>query len=326
MTQKAPGRAHREGLTTREAVAMFPNREAAEKWFESIIWDEGRFCPHCGSLDTKERKNRKPMPYWCTGCHKYFGIQTGTVMARSQIPLEDWAYAVYLHVSSLKGVSSMKLHRELGITQKAAWHMNHRIREAFEIQAKFEGEAEFDEMYAGGKSKNMHASKRNFQGRGTVGKTAIVGVKHRESGNVHAEVVSNVNRETLHGFVAKTTKEGATVYTDEAAAYRNIPKRDHQAVMHSVGQYVKGRAHTNGIESFWASLRRAHMGVFHKMSPKHLQRYVNEFAAKNNIRDMDTIDQMEHVAFQMAGKRLPYERLKAPHPDGLSSYAHPATG
>lgn len=110
---------------------MFPTNEAAERWFESVVWDEGRFCPHCGSMDTKERENRKPMPYWCRGCHGYFSVRTGTPMHRSKIALKDWAYAIYLHSASLKGVSSMRLHRKLGITQKSAWHMAHRIREAF---------------------------------------------------------------------------------------------------------------------------------------------------------------------------------------------------
>ena len=123
----------------------------------------------------------------------------------------------------------------------------------------------------------------------------------------------------MRGLPPPTALAGVLI----AQNIRWFPKRDHQAVSHSVGQYVKGRAHTNGIESFWASLRRAHMGTFHKMSPKHLQRYVNEFAAKNNIRHLDTIEQMRHIAFQMAGKRLPYKRLKAPHPDGLSNYAQP---
>ena len=303
---------------------MFPTNEAAEKWFESVVWDEGRFCPHCGSLDTKERKNRKPMPYWCRDCKGYFSVRTGTPMHRSKIALRDWAYAIYLHSVSLKGVSSMRLHREMGISQKSAWHMAHRIREAFEPQRRFGGEVEMDEVYMGGLEKNKHKHKKLNAGRGTVGKTAVVGVKHRASGNVHAEVVSSTDKPTIHGIAVKQTEEGAKVYSDEASAYQGIPKRDHEAVNHSVGQYVKGKAHTNGIESFWATLRRAHMSTFHKFSPKHLQRYVNEFAAKNNVRDMDTIDQMRHVVNQMPQKRLTYERLKAPHPDGLPSHAREA--
>ena len=322
MTQKAPGRSHRKGLTSREVFDMFPDDGTAEKWFESQVWDEGRFCPHCGSLDTKERKNRKPMPYWCRDCHGYFSVRTGTPMHRSRIALRDWAYAIYMHSVSLKGVSSMRLHRELGITQRSAWHMAHRIREAFEPQGGFAGEVEMDEAYFGGLEKNKHADKKLNAGRGSVGKTAIVGIKERESGNVHAEVVSSVNKRTIHGMIEERTEEGSMVYTDEATVYRSIPKRDHEAVAHNVGEYVRGKAHTNGIESFWASLRRAHMGTFHKLSPKHLERYVNEFAAKNNIRDLDTIDQMRHLVRQMPGKRLTYKNLKAPN--GLSSHAREA--
>ena len=123
MAQKAPGRHEREGMTTREIFEMFPDDGAAEKWFESIVWDEGRFCPHCGSLDTIERKSRKPMPYRCRDCREYFSIRTGTPMHRSKIALRDWAYAIYLHSVSLKGVSSMRLHRELGINHDGTtWH------------------------------------------------------------------------------------------------------------------------------------------------------------------------------------------------------------
>ena len=321
MATNAPGKHFREGLTTREIMRMFPDTATAERWFESIVWDGGRFCPHCGSLDTKERASRKPMPYWCRDCRKYFSVLTGTPMARSKIPLEDWAVAVYMQATSLKGVSSMKLHRELGITQKSAWFMAHRIREAYEEQGEF-GDAEIDESYFGGLEKNKHKVKRLHRGTGGVGKTILVGIKDRESGNVHAQVVSSANRETLHGIVAKRTKRGATVYTDEATAYKGMP-REHRVVKHSVGEYVKGKAHTNGIESFWATLKRAHMGTCHKRSPKHLHRYANEFAGRNNIRDHNTIDQMRHMVAHMTGKRLTYKALK--RDNGLDSHARPLT-
>ena len=321
MAHNAPGKHYRDGLTTREIMLMFPDTAAAEKWFESIFWDEGRFCPRCGSLDTIERKSRKPMPYRCRDCRKYFSVRTGTVMAHSKIKLEDWAYAVYLQAVSLKGVSSMRLHRELGIGQQAAWFMAHRIREAYEQQGAFLGPVEVDEAYFGGLEKNKHAYKKLNAGRGTVGKTAVVGVKDRRSGNVHAEVVSSTNRETLQRIVSKHSKSGAVVFTDEAKAYEGMKNRKHKAVRHSVGEYVKGKAHTNGIESFWASLKRAHMGTFHKLSPKHLQRYVYEFAGRANVRDRDTIDQMRHTVAQMMGKRLSYKQLK--RSNGLDNHARP---
>ena len=197
MAQKAPGRHKRRGITSREIFKMFPNTEAAEKWFESILWDGHVVCPHCGALDTaQERKNRKPMKWFCPDCRKYFSVRTGTVMARSKIKLEDWAYAIYLQASSLKGISSMKLHRELGITQKSAWFMAHRIREAYELQGLFSGEVEVDEKYMGGLKKHKRSdSKSLVPGTGGSGKTIVLGIRDRESGNVHAEVALKTDRE-----------------------------------------------------------------------------------------------------------------------------------
>ena len=320
MADNAPGRHHRQGVTTRELIAMFPDAPTAERWFEDVAWGEtGRYCPRCGSLDTKERPSRKPMPYWCRACHCYFSVRTGTPMERSKIALHDWAIAIYLQATSLKGVSSMRLHRELGITQKSAWFLAHRIREAYEEQVPFD-DAEIDEAYFGGKEKNKHKAKRLNAGRGTVGKTAVVGVRERAGGNVHAEVVTVVDKPALQGIAETRTTANATVYTDEARAYQGVNRR-HEVVKHSAGEYVRGDAHTNGIESFWATLKRGHIGVFHKLSPKHLHRYAKEFAGRNNIRDFDTLNQMRHMVAHMTGKRLTYKALKAPHPQGLSSHA-----
>ena len=246
-------------------------------------------------------------------------------MHATKRPLQDWIFAIYSVLTARKGVSALQLSKELGVQYRTAWHMLHRIREACgRGDFKLTNVAEADETYIRGKEGNKHESKKLHAGTGGVGKTPVVGVKERQSGNVHAEVVSSVNRETLHGIIEEKTEEGSKVYTDQLHAYRNIPKRDHEAIAHNIGEYVKGKAHTNGIESFWATLRRAHMGTFHKFSPKHLQRYVNEFAAKNNVRDMDTIDQMRHPVRQMPMKRLTYKQLKAPHPDGLSNHARDA--
>ena len=325
MAQKGPGRNERKGITSREIFKMFPDMEAAEKWFEAILWDGHVVCPHCGAVDTaKARKNRKPMPYHCPDCRKYFSVKTGTVMAQSKIKLEDWAYAVYLQASSLKGISSMKLHRELGITQKSAWFMAHRIREAYQQQGLFGSEVEVDEKYMGGLKKHKRAdSKSLVPGTGGAGKTIILGILDRESGNVHAEVAMNTKRETLHTFIEEHTEPESMVYTDEYVAYRKM-RRTHKTVRHGVREYVRGRVHVNGVESFWAVMQRAHMGVFHKFSPKHLQRYINEFAGRHNIRDMDRLDQMKHMVAQMIGKRLTYKNLKAPHPHGLDSFAQEA--
>ena len=246
------------------------------------------------------------------GCKKRFSVRTGSVLERSKIPLRKWAIAIYLSATSLKGVSSMKLHRDLSITQKSAWFMAHRIREAMmRCPPAFSGPAEADETYMGGLRKNMPKTKRkDLKGRGTVGKAIVAGVKDRETGEVSAAVVEANDSETLQAFVGERVAQGATVYTDEHGAYRGMPF-EHEAVNHSVGEYVRGMAHTQGIESFWSMLKRAHKGVYHKMSHKHLNRYVQEFAGRHGIRERDTLDQMRAIVAGMIGKRLMYQSLIA---------------
>lgn len=295
---------------------MFPDEAAARKWFEDILWPDGtRLCPRCNSSNTHECCHAK-MPYRCRDCRKYFSVKTGTVMADSPIPLLKWVYTIYLDTTSLKGVASMKLHRDLGITQKAAWFMLQRIREAFAAEGPkviFEGPVEVDETYVGGKRKNMPKAKRKkLEGRGAVGKTAVVGVKDRQTKKVTAKVVKRTDGETLQEFVRENVRSGAEVYTDDAAAYDGLSDYAHGSVKHSVGEYVDGCIHTNGVESFWSMLKRAHKGTFHKLSPKHLQRYANEFAGRHNFRDLNTLEQMFVVAEGLAGKRLTYDHLIAP--------------
>ena len=255
MTHKAPGKAHREGISIMELCEMFPDEESARKWFESHVWPEGRCCPRCGSVRTHEAKHAKS-PYRCTDCRSYFSVKTGTALEASKVPLRKWVFAIYLETTSLKGVSSMKLHRDIKVTQKTAWFMLHRLREVWANDKvdKFSGPVEVDETYMGGKRRNMSNAKRKElagTGRGSVGKVAVVGAKDRATNRVAVKVVESTDKPTLQGFVVEHTAPGATVYSDEASAYEGLPF-EHESVKHSVAEYVRGMAHTNGMESFWS--------------------------------------------------------------------------
>ncbi|MDE0149114.1 MAG: IS1595 family transposase [Rhodospirillaceae bacterium] len=319
----APGKSHRKGLTVKELMQMFPTEDAARLWFEKHMWPNGPVCPHCGSTEHRENPASESRPYRCKNCGRHFSVRVGTILERSKVSLQDWAIAIYMHLTSLKGVSSMKLHRDLGVTQKTAWFMLQRIRKAFDNddEPPFGGPAEADETWFGGLRKNMSKDKRKgLSGRGAVGKDAVVGVKDRATGRVAARHVRHADTPHVAGFVAERVKLGAKLYTDEARAYRPLAAwYNHEAVNHSVGEYVRGMAHTNGIESFWAMLKRAHKGTYHKISPKHLHRYVAEFAGKHNVREADTVAQMAGLATGMVGKRLMYRDLIADN--GLASGA-----
>ena len=227
MTHTAPGKHYREGVTLIDLFNMFPSEEAATEWFEESIWGDERHCPKCDSANTKKASHPR-MPYWCGKCRSYFSVKTNTPMHGSKIPLQKWAIGIYLCLTSLKSVSSMKLHRDLGIGQKAAWFMLQRIREAWmeNDDYTFGGPVEVDESYFGGKRSNMSNSKREKlkdTGRGAVGKTAVVGIKDRETNEVRARVAEATDKKTLHPFIAENVDKDAQVYTDEARVRIRCP-------------------------------------------------------------------------------------------------------
>ena len=215
-------------------------------------------------------------------------------MEGTKVSYRKWVISIYLTVTSSKGISSLKLGRDLGVRQATAWFIAHRIREAMVVEPELmDGPVEVDETFIGGKkSRNKHANKKWPKGRGAVGKAPVAGIIDRETREVIMQPIPDVTRETLHNFIRDNVKPGSTVYTDEHRGYWGLDDYDHHGVKHRAGQYVDGDATTNSIESMWAILKRGYHGVYHWMSRKHLHRYATEFAERHNIRDLDTLEQM----------------------------------
>ena len=309
-TKSGPGKSHRKGISLIDAVQQFGDEGKAHAWFVARRWPDGIRCPHCEGFAITPRKSRRQTPqYHCNDCEANFTVKTGTIMHDSKLPLSKWALAFYLFATNLKGVSSMKLHRDLDITQKTAWYLAHRVREAWgEEEDKFAGAVEVDETFVGGKEGNKHADKKLRAGRGAVGKTPVAGVRDRATGRINTEVVESTSKAVLQGFVTRHTTSDAIIYTDEHAAYQGLP-RPHEAVKHSAREYVREMAHTNGMESHWALFKRGIDGVYHHISVRHLGRYATEFEGRHNSRPLDTVEQMEIIAQGAVGKHLPYAAL-----------------
>ena len=296
-------------ISLKQFNALIPDEEAAITFMENRRWGKGLYCPKCGVENCYRVKSGKPLPYRCRVCKKYFSVRVGTVMQQSNLSVRSWLLAIHMMHTSRKGISALQLHKMLGTDYRTAWFLGHRIREGMRTQnPMMAGVVQVDETYVGGKMKAVHASKKT--GDPMFNKFAVIGFKD-ENGNVIAFPISNTMAETLQKAVVDNVKPGSMVYSDGAPAYQQLPAYGyaHEWVNHSTGEYVRDLVTTNGIESFWALLKRGYVGTFHYMSWKHLALYCTEFAFRHNAGPGNGFQTIATVIDSMEGKRLSYEML-----------------
>jgi transposase-like protein len=309
--------AMREPKSLQEAIVYFSNPDNCIDYLAIRRWPKGAVtCPTCGSAKVKYRANRRT---WTCSTHhskREFSVKVGTVMEDSPIPLDKWLTATWLITNCKNGISSYEIARDVKVTQKSAWFMLHRIRLAMQddfFGSKMGGEVEVDETFIGGKSRNMHKSvrARRITGRGSSihDKTAVVGILER-GGKIRTKVVSDRNKETLHGLVKTHVETGAAVYTDELHGYWGLNERYAHQIIDHAEKYVDGRVHTNGLENFWSLLKRGLHGTYVAVEPFHLFRYLDEQMFRfNNRKDIDDAGRFDMVVSQLVGKRLTFAQL-----------------
>jgi transposase-like protein len=300
----------RTTISTFQLFAKFPDSETARKYLESRLWKNGAICPTCSKTERVHPK--KEGYYYCNDCELVFTIRTATIFERSHVPLHKWVYAMYLLITSRKGVSSMQLAKEVGITQKSAWFVLQRLREACADDATMlKGTVEVDEVYLGGKESSKHMKQRMYGDRGLPSKMAVIGLRER-GGRTKAVSVETVSGATLINTVEQNVEAGSEVHTDEYFGYRKLKKNfTHKAVNHSKDVYSKDGVTTNSVESVFAVMRRGLHGVYHHASKKHIGRYLNEFTWRLNEGNVErhTLDRLDSFVDAVAGKRLTHARL-----------------
>ena len=295
-----------------QLVTAIPDEQAAIDHFTAIRWKNGAFCPYCGSVKVYHFGDKKT--HKCGDCRQRFSIKVGTIFEDSKVPLRKWLMAIWLITSHKKGIASTQLAKDIGVTQKTAWFMAHRLRDAARTKSfntPLSGMVEADETFIGGKEKNKHASKRTEGSQGGAGKAVVMGMLER-GGDVRAFHLKHGVAGYIPFMVDHHVAKGSTLLTDEAGAYKSLGSEYvHHSVNHSAGEYVRdGFAHTNSIEGVWSLLKRQIYGIHHFVSPKHLDRYVSEMTWRYNRREMDEGNRVNALIAGSDG-RLTYKALIA---------------
>jgi transposase-like protein len=297
--------------TLQEAILFFADKGTCFNFMVSMRWSDGiAVCPYCENNQTSFLSTRN---IWkCKRCKKQFSVKIGTIFEDSPIGLDKWLTAMWLIANAKNGISSYEIHRAIGITQKSAWFMLHRIRLAMQNGSldKLSGNVEVDETFIGGKAKNMHKAKREaiIKGRGSVGKAVVMGLLERK-GRVRAKVIESTDKATLHNEVKENVKQGSNLFTDEWRSYQGLNNDYvHEVINHSI-EYVKGNVHTNGIENFWSLLKRTIKGTYVSVEPFHLGKYIDEQVFRYNERKAKDKDRFIGVLNAVSGKRLTYNQL-----------------